>query len=324
MTYRRIMSPDLEGWLRSLGDVTFCKEPRSLTEDAYSALWEQTDAVLTGWGVRPPTVETLERARDLKIICHTAGSVRMIPRRALELGIIVTTARPAIARTVAEFCLLNAMFLLRRYRYYTSSDGSVQSFYSPKGAAPASETLYGQTVGLVGYGTIARIFRRLLAPFGCRVLIYDPHLTVDSVVGEDVEHVDLHRLLNESRIVSLHAPDIPETRGMIGARELSLLQEGAVFLNSARGRLVDTDALTEALRTGRFYAAIDVTEPEPLPEDHPLRSMPNVLFTPHIAGPTSDELPELPRTALADLERVLNGQPPLYAMTIESYDLMSY
>src|SRR5207237_220518 len=135
------------------------------------------------------------------------------------------------------------LFLLRRYRCYTTTDPEVKAFYAPSGTAPATETLYGQTVGLVGYGVIARVFRKLLAPFGCRVLLSDPHLPVDGAGGGASESV--HRL---------HT----------------------------------------------------------------------VLFTPHIAGPTTDELPELPRMAIADLERFLNGQPPLYPMTLEGYDLMSF
>jgi phosphoglycerate dehydrogenase-like enzyme len=111
---------------------------------------------------------------------------------------------------------------------------------------------------------------------------------------------------------------------MIGEKELALLTDGAIFLNSARGRLVDTAALTAALQTGRFCAAIDVTDPEPLPPDHPLRSLPNVLFTPHIAGPTEDDVPELTRMALTDLARFLRGEPPLYPISLEAYDRMSF
>ncbi len=317
-TFRRMMTPDLEAELRALGDVVFGFGARDMSEDAYGALWADADAALTGWGVRPPTPALLDRAARLKVISHTAGSVRMLPRYALEKGIVVTSARAAIARSVAEFCLMNAIILLRRYRDGLAADAGGQA------ERPRSETLYRKTVGLIGLGHIGRLFRGLLAPFGGRVLVYDPYLSDDEAARHEVEHTDLPTLLRTSKVVSLHAPDIPATHGLIGADELALIPDGAVLLNSARGRLVDTEALSQALQTGRFQAALDVTEPEPLPPDHPLRTLPNVLWTPHLAGPTDDELPELTRMALSDLARVLRGEAPLHPLSLADYDLMSF
>jgi len=323
-TYRRMMTPELEAELQGLGDILYCLNPRDLSEEEYAALWERADAAVTGWGVRAPTPALLDRAQRLRIISHTAGSVRMFPRYALEKGIVITSARAAIARAVAEFCLLNALLLLRRYPFYVDSDPARKAFFSPEGAALYSETLHDKTVGLIGFGCVGRLFREKLTPFGCRVLVYDPYLSEEEAARHAVERVDLPTLLRSSKVVSLHAPDIPETRGMIGAEELALFQDGAVFLNSARGRLVDTEALTAALRSGRFFAAIDVTDPEPLPPDHPLRTLPNVILTPHVAGPTTDELPRLTRMALHDLARFLRGEPPLYPISPEAYDIMSF
>jgi phosphoglycerate dehydrogenase-like enzyme len=322
--FHRVMTPELEREMEELGEVVYCGRPRDLSEEEYGALWERADAVVSGWGVRPPTPAMLDRAAKLRVISHTAGSVRMFPRYAIEKGIVLTSARAAIARTVAEFCLMNAMILLRRHLYFLDSSPQRKAFYGDEDHRPASETLFGKTVGLVGFGVIGRIFRRLLEPFDCQVLVHDPYLAAEDAERYGVTPADLPTLLSGSKIVSLHAPDIPSTRGMIGAQELALLPDGAIFLNSARGRLVDTEALTAALATGRFYAAIDVTDPEPLPLDHPLRSMPNVLFTPHVAGPTTDELPQMARMALNDLTRFLRGEPPLYSISLEAYDLMSF
>jgi phosphoglycerate dehydrogenase-like enzyme len=323
-TYRRMMTPELEAELATLGTIAHCRNARDLTEDEYGDLWAQADAVLSGWGVRPPTEAILDRAPYLKVISHTAGSVRMFPRYALEKGVVITSARAAIARSVAEFCLMNTIMLLRRQLYYVDVDPGRKAFLSPDGGKPFSRTLFEKTVGLIGYGVIARHFREMLAPFQCRVLVNDPYLTQSEADRQQVERVELPRLLREAQVVSLHAPELPTTLGMIGAPELALLQTDAVFLNAARGRLVDTQALTEALQTGRFFAAIDVTDPEPLPPNHPLRSLPNVLFTPHIAGPAEDDLPHLTRMALTDLARVLRGEPPLYPITPEAYDIMSF
>jgi phosphoglycerate dehydrogenase-like enzyme len=323
-TYRRMMTPALETELAALGTVVACRDARALTEEAYGDLWERADAVLSGWGVRPPTEAILERAVRLKVISHTAGSVRMFPRFALEKGVIITSARAAIARSVAEFCLMNTLTLLRCQLYYIDVDPVRKASLSLDGARPFSRTLFGKTVGLIGYGHIARHFRAMLAPFECPVLVFDPFLTPAEAARHHIEPVDLPTLLQTSHVVSLHAPELPSTVGMIGTAELALLQDNAVFINAARGRLVDTAALTEALRTCRFLAAIDTTDPEPLPPDHPLRSLPNVLFTPHIAGPAEDDLPFLTQMAVTDLAHVLRGESPLYPITPEAYDIMSF
>lgn len=327
-TSRRMMTPELERDLTEIGSVIVCPNAKELSEEAYGALWEQADAVLSGWGVRPPTPAMLDRASKLKVISHTAGSVRMFPRYALEKGVVVTSARSAIARTVAEFCLMNALIFLRRLSCLIDTDPMRKKYYSVDFAAgqdkPTAQTLFSKTVGLIGYGYVARHFRDLLAPFGCRILVYDPFLSAEEARANHIEAVTLPFLLQNALVVSLHAPDIPVTRHMIGTQELALLCDDAILLNSARGRLIDTEALTAALQTKRFYAALDVSDPEPLPLEHPLRSLPNVLFTPHIAGPTEDDLPTLTRTAITDMKRVLNGELPIYPISLAAYDLMSF
>jgi phosphoglycerate dehydrogenase-like enzyme len=301
----------LKAELELLGDVTYCLDGPRLLDSEYDVLWEMADAAITGWGVRPPNADRLIGA-PLKVISHTAGSVRVFPRELIERGVIITTARAAIARTVAEYCLLSAMVGLRRF---------------PPLAAPfkpQSETLFGKVVGLVGYGCVGRAFRELLRPFRCPVQVYDPFLSEETCEREEIEQVDLFDLFASSNVVSLHAPDVPETRGMIGRRELFNMPHGAVFINSARGRLVETDALTEAASMQPIYVMLDVTDPEPLPADHALRNLSNVIITPHVAGPTEDDLPNLTRMALDDLKAVLSGHEPRYPISLEAYDRMSF
>jgi phosphoglycerate dehydrogenase-like enzyme len=120
---------------------------------------------------------------------------------------------------------------------------------------------------------------------------------------------DLHRLLPEADVVFLIAPYTPQTEGLIGARELALLPDGALLVNVARGKLVDTDALVAELATGRIRAALDVTDPEPLPADHPLWRQPGVLISPHVGGASSAFFPRADRLMAAQLARFTAGQP---------------
>lgn len=319
---RRMMRPALTEQLASYGDIVYCPDLSTITPEAYDDLWKSADAVLSGWEVRPPSMEVFREATRLKIIAHTAGSIRMYPREVIEQGIVLTTARAAIARTVGEYCLLCALTLLRRLPVFVDASGNRESLR--EAAKPwATVTLFDKTVGLVGFGCVAREFLVLLKAFGCHVKVYDPYIKEADAAEAGVELVSLDELLSTSLVISLHVPALPSTRGMIGAAELALIRDGSVLINSSRGIVIDTAALTAALATGRFLAAVDVTDPEPLPADHPLRSMPNVLFTPHVAGPTGDEYPRMTQFAVDDIGRVLRGEPPLHAVSLAAYDLMS-
>ena len=120
---------------------------------------------------------------------------------------------------------------------------------------------------------------------------------------------ELHRLLPQADVTFLIAPHTPQTEGMIGAAELALLPDGALLVNVARGKLVDTDALVAALETGRIRAALDVTDPEPLPPDHPLWRQPGALISPHVGGASSAFFPRADRLIAAQLNRFMAGQP---------------
>ena len=120
---------------------------------------------------------------------------------------------------------------------------------------------------------------------------------------------ELDSLLPQAEVVVLILPSTPESRGLIGRRQLALLRQGALLVNAARGPIVDTDALVEALQQGRIRAALDVTEPEPLPEGHPLWNCPNLLLTPHVGASTPQFAPRALRTAADELRRYMNGEP---------------
>ena len=144
--------------------------------------------------------------------------------------------------------------------------------------------LFGATVGIVGASDVGRVVLRLLRPFDAKVLLYDPYLSAEEARALAVEQVSLDDLFARADIVSLHAPSIPETRHMVGAAQLRRMRDGALLVNTARGSLIDQEALVHEAGSGRIRVALDVTTPEPLPGDSPLRAMPNVIITPHLAG----------------------------------------
>ncbi len=170
--------------------------------------------------------------------------------------------------------------------------------------------LRGMTMGLVGLGAIGQRVAELAEALGLRVLCTTRRPEAPRATTARVEFVPLDELLRRSNILSLHCALTDETRGLIGARELALLPPGAILLNTARGPIVDTDALVEALRSGRLWGAgLDVFDQEPLPQGHPLQQLDNVVLAPHIAGQTATARRRLYATSVSNIDAFAAGNP---------------
>ncbi len=175
------------------------------------------------------------------------------------------------------------------------------------------QLVYGATLGVIGYGRIGRAVAERSRGFKMRVLVVQPNMSQDDAASDGVMAVLLEDLLRESDFVSINAPLTPETFHLIGARELALMKPTATVVNTARGEIIDPQALYEALKAGRpGYAALDVTEPEPLPPDHPLLTLPNCLVVPHLGSATMQARLAMTRIAMANLEAGLRGEPLPY------------
>jgi phosphoglycerate dehydrogenase-like enzyme len=186
--------------------------------------------------------------------------------------------------------------------HYAAITGDKRPWYPPV----MLEELTGKTVLLVGYGSIGKEIERMLTPFHVEVL----HVARSARTVPEVHAVsELDSLLPQAEVVVLILPSTDESKGLIGSHQFELMRQGTLLVNAARGPIVRTDALVEALQSGRIRAAIDVTDPEPLPEGHPLWSCPNVLITPHIGGSSIQFAPRALRTAADELRRYLKGEP---------------
>jgi D-3-phosphoglycerate dehydrogenase len=176
--------------------------------------------------------------------------------------------------------------------------------------------LHGATCGIVGYGEIGGRVARILKGFGASVLVHDPYANVGM---EGIEQVGFEDLLRRSQVLSLHARETPETRGMIGREQLRMMPAGSVLVNCARGSLLDYAALEESLRSGHlFAAAADVFPEEPLPQSSSLLTLPNFVMTPHIAGGTRQAAEKAARIAAQEVDRYLSGKKLLYCANPEA------
>jgi phosphoglycerate dehydrogenase-like enzyme len=184
--------------------------------------------------------------------------------------------------------------------------------------ASVGESVRGRRVGLVGFGRIGRAFARMVAPLGVELLVADPFCTRESAAEHGARLVGLDELLGSSSVVVLAAALTPETRGMIDARRLALVEDGAYLVNVARGGIIEMDALVAELRSGRLTAALDVTDPfEPLPADHELRRLTNVYLTPHVAAGGVEVRAAMGAEAVEEVVRFFRGEPPRNRVTRE-------
>ncbi len=186
--------------------------------------------------------------------------------------------------------------------HYARITGDTRPLYPPV----MLEELTAKSVLLVGYGSIGKEIERMLAPFHVELLRVARSPRTEPRVYPVSE---LDSLLPSTDVVVLILPLTADSRGLIGRKQLGLMRQGALLVNAARGPIVDTDALVEALNAGRIRAALDVTDPEPLPAGHPLWSCPNLLLTPHVGGSSPRFAPNALRVAAGELRRYIHGEP---------------
>jgi len=257
--------------------------PEKIDESFIKENIEDVEVCVSCWGTPPFTKEILDRASKLKLIAHSAGSVKpIVTDYVWEKGIRVTSAAPAIATAVAETTL--GLMIISLKRIPQLNEIVRKGFWKLEDEVSRAKSLYNITVGIIGASNVGRNVIELLGNFQVEILLYDPYVTQEEGEQLGVKLTTLEELLTHSDVISLHAPSIPETHHMINRENIKLLKRGAVLINTARGSLIDEAALVERLTEGDIFACIDVTDPEPPDINSPLRKLPNVILTPHIAG----------------------------------------
>ena len=308
-----LFPPPLMARLRQTAAIDPTLVVRDFTDPAAAEALARAEVLITGWGCPHLDADVLARAPRLRGVLHAAGSVRSLIGEAVwQRDITVISAVTGNALPVAEYTL--AMILLTGKDAFTHRERFRATHAYPGHAETAHTGNLGRRVGVIGASRVGRRLLELLRPFDFTVYLYDPYVDAAEAARLGAEALPLEELLRRSDIVSLHAPDIPETYRMLDRDRLSLVQDGGVLINTSRGALVDPVALTDELVSGRLNAVLDVTEPEPLPAGSPLYGLPNVFLTPHIAGSLGNELERLGRIVVDELQRLTAGQPPVCAV----------
>ena len=278
------------------------------TEAELKAAVASADAVITQFArLSAPVVAAMTRARA--IVRYGIGVDNVDLDAARQHGIPVSNIPDYCIDEVADHTL---SFILALTRQVVTHTADLRAGHW-RLAVPVSgmKVLRDQTVGLVGFGRIGREVAARLLAFRCRVLVHDPMVPEADILRAGVTGVSLEQLLSASDIVTLHCPSTPATRHIIGSAALAAMKPGALLVNVARGDLVDTGALLEALRSGHLgAAALDVFDPEPLPLEHALRALPNMVIAPHIASVSVTAVRALRQGAIARAVAAALGHLP--------------
>ncbi|WP_216853264.1 hydroxyacid dehydrogenase [Phytoactinopolyspora halotolerans] len=287
-------------------------DPALVASDFYHpeirAALADTEVLLTSWGCPPLTEDVVNAAPRLQAVVHAAGTVKMhVTAACWERGIRVSSAATANAMPVAEYTVAAILWANKRV-LEIAADYRDRRDFTDWGGNPRIGN-FRKTVGVVGASRVGRRVLELLRMFDVDVLLSDPYVHGDEGAALGARVVPLPELMQASDVVSVHAPDLPTTRHMIGAPELALMRDGGILINTARPAVIDQKALTKELVARRLSAILDVTEPEPLPADSVLFDLENVFLTPHIAGSLGGELARIADAAVDELERYSLGLP---------------
>lgn len=296
--------------LRQSCDITIWEGDLPPDSTELDALLEAADGLLSLLTERVDG-ELLDRHPSIKVVSNFAvGYDNVDVDAATARKVAVCNTPGVLTQATAEFAFTLLVSAARRVVEAAQyvQDGKWKT-WGPK--LLLGQDIAGATLGIVGFGRIGKELARMASGFNMRLLAQDSYQDEKAAAELGVTFVELDELLRESDFVSLHVALTPETQHLISTRELGLMKRTAVLINAARGPVVDTDALVTALRDGEIFAAgLDVTDPEPLPADHPLVSLPNCIVVPHIASATVTTRDAMAELAARNLMDVLNGKTP--------------
>jgi len=292
--------------LERLGNVEYNKSGAFYNGAELREKLRNVDVLITGWG-NPKMDKSVFEGTNVKVIAHTGGTVgNLIDMNVYDTDVKVISGNNYYAESVAEGVLAYMLFMLRRMDFY-SSELAGGTWHDA--GSTLTEGLLDQTVGIVSLGAISKLVIQMAKPFRIKFKVFST--TRDEAIAKElgIEYASLEEVFSTCKIISVHTARHPDTFHMIDAPLLKLIQDGAIFINTARGDIVNEAALAEELKSGRFRALLDVYEVEPLPTDSPLIGLENVRLFPHIAGPTFDRRSKITEFLVDDVERFfLSGE----------------
>ncbi len=303
-------------------EVHYNETGKNYVAEELAVAGRDMDVIMTGWGTASLTEAGLTgNDTKLKLLVHTGGSVGdLIDGTAYENAITVISGNKMYAESTAEGALT---YILSALRYIPDDVVSMRDgeyWNSPY----LTRGLIGKTVGIIGVGAVSRNLMRYMKPFGVNIKVWDNYEVDPEFLAEvGAVQTTFEEVLSTCDVVSVHAALRENTKGLIGERELSLIRDGALFVNTSRGPIINEEALTRELESGRIMAVLDVFTREPLSADSPLRKMKNVYLIPHKAGPTYDMRALIGYRLAEDAVRFLSGDSLTYEIKADAAGRMT-
>ncbi len=297
--------------MRKMGNVVLNETNAQFTHEELCEKIKGMDVVITGWGSPWIDEDVLQYADSLKYVAHTGGSVaNYVCEEVYKRGITVISGNEMYAESVAEGVIayiLASLRMIPRFSHRLSYDKVWESMDLGRNYAKG---LLDRTVGIVSYGTISKYIIPMLQPFHVKIKLYSRKTMPQEFLEKyNVEQVSLEELFSTSDIITMQTAKNPQTIGMINKKHLSLIKDGALFVNTSRGPIVDEDDLIAEIEKDRIYVMLDVYNQEPLPQDSPLLGREKVLLMPHMAGPTIDRRDAITNALLTEIENHMAGKP---------------
>lgn len=318
--YDMIYPEEERSQIRQLVDIYAPLQTSEMVAHDPSIL-DEAEVIFSGWGCPTFTERLLNAAPWLKIIFYGAGSIKGVVTDSFwARQIIITSAYEANGIPVSEFTLAQILISLKGYWWHVQKFWDSNTWWDRLPAAGG----FGSTVGLISLGMIGSMVAERLKTYELKVIAYDPYATQEIATRLNVRLCSLEEIFKTADVISLHTPWLPETVGMITGAHFALMKTGATFINTARGAIVNEAEMVAVLKQRPdLYALLDVTYPEPPAIDSPLRGLPNIIISPHIAGPNPNECKRNGQYVIDELKRYLNGQPLRYAISRDRAVIMA-
>ncbi|AIY02246.1 D-3-phosphoglycerate dehydrogenase [Arthrobacter sp. PAMC 25486] len=292
--------------LEQFGDVVEVPPSRLVDLDAFEAVAAEANIFITAWGFPRLTGAYLELAPLLELVVHAPSSIRaLVSDDFWSAGLPISQAGAAMAPAVAEMSLTLTMSLLRRTHRLDHAMRNGVAWEQARNISRARE-IGGARIGVVGASRTGRKYIAACRALNADVRIYDPYISSDDPLSKNTCGLD--ELIEWAEVLALHAPETPETRGLITRDHIFSMTAGTLVVNTARPSLVDMEALYEAVSAGRLDVALDVYDVEPLPEADRWRSLPGALLTPHVGGATLESRQRAGHIVVDEIRRHLSGE----------------
>jgi phosphoglycerate dehydrogenase-like enzyme len=284
------------------------------------------EALITTWDTPGLSAETIRQLRSVRIIAHCGGEVKKRFETSLFRRLVIVNTPEPMARPTAELGAAFLLYAARNIDHYRDAlrKRSNRIYDEVHLTGGATSSLLGREVGMIGFGRIGRALVEMLRGFDVRWRVYDPFASRKSPTGVHVKFGSLNEVLKRSSLLTVTAAATERTRHLLNRERLAMLRDGSVVINIARGSLIDLVSLTREVESGRLRCALDVSDPEePLPVNHPLRTLPGAIVTPHIGGGDRHTRGEMADAAIDELQRFFSGEPVQHRVTTRMLDRMT-